>query len=120
MRGFQKILDDYHARYGIEFFAAPGNHDPNRPLARAGGKSDYLGIDSATGRQGAQQAIYSRGGNGDCSSGYSGDWAKVNNTYCTEEVQELGYAGITESLAQPGFLPKPAYRYYETPYSNYT
>jgi 3',5'-cyclic AMP phosphodiesterase CpdA len=120
MRGFQKILDDYHARYGIEFFAAPGNHDPNRPLARAGGKSDYLGIDSATGRQGAQQAIYSRGGNGDCSSGYSGDWAKVNNTYCTEEVQELGYAGITESLAQHGFMPKPAYRYYETPYSNYT
>ncbi len=120
MRGLKKVLDDYHTRFGIEFFAAPGNHDPNRPFARAGGKSDYLGIDPGTGRQGAPQAIFSRGGNTDCSSGYQGDWAKVKTTYCTEEVQELGYDGITASLDQHGFMPKQGYRYYETPYSNYT
>lgn len=42
MRGLEKVLDQYSERYGIQFFAAPGNHDPNRPLARAGGKSDFL------------------------------------------------------------------------------
>ena len=44
MRGLKKVLDDYAAKHGIQFFAAPGNHDPNRPLERAGGKNDYLGL----------------------------------------------------------------------------
>lgn len=119
MRGLKKILDQYSKQHGIEFFAAPGNHDPNRPFARAGGKSDYLGIDPNNGRAGFPQPIYSRGA-GDCNTNYSGDWTKIGWTYCTEEVQELGYEGITEALAQHGFMPKASYKYYETPYSTYT
>ncbi|MBS75350.1 metallophosphoesterase [Variovorax sp.] len=121
MRGLKKVLDDYANKHGIQFFAAPGNHDPNKPLERAGGKADYLGIDAATNRVGAPQPIYSRGGNGDCAaSNYSGEWAKVNSSYCTEEVKEQGYAGITEALDQHGLMPKAGYRYFETPYSSYS
>lgn len=121
MRGLKKVLDDYANKHGIQFFAAPGNHDPNKPLERAGGKADYLGIDPTTNRVGAPQPIYSRGGNGDCAaSNYSGEWAKVNSSYCTEEVKEQGYAGITEALDQHGLMPKAGYRYFETPYSSYS
>ncbi|KXU84161.1 phosphoesterase [Paraburkholderia monticola] len=117
IRGLQKVLDDYSNRYGIEFFAAPGNHDPNRPFARPGGKDDYLGVDPDTGRTGAAQAIYSRGAS--VCDGYAGEWTKRGATYCTEEVQELGYDGITTALARHGFMPKANYLYYETPYSTY-
>jgi 3',5'-cyclic AMP phosphodiesterase CpdA len=121
MRGLKKVLDDYAAKHGLQFFAAPGNHDPNRPLERAGGKSDYLGLDPNSGRVGFPQPIYSKGGNGDCAAGnYTGAWAKVNYSYCTEEVKEMGYAGITEALDQHGLMPKAAYKYFETPYSTYS
>jgi len=121
MRGLKKVLDGYAARHGLQFFAAPGNHDPNRPLERAGGKSDYLGLDPVTGRVGFPQPVYSKGGSGDCAAGnYSGDWARVGSSYCTEEVREMGYAGITEALDQHGLMPKAEYKYFETPYSKYT
>ncbi|MGY0559048.1 metallophosphoesterase [Lysobacter sp. A421] len=121
MRGLARLMDEYSARHGIEFFAAPGNHDPVRPFDQAGGKGDYLGVDPATGEVGFPQPIYSRGGNTDCSSApYAGEWARLGVSYCTQEVRHLGYAGITQMLAQHGFMPKPQYLYYETPYSSYT
>lgn len=119
MRGLVAIMDRYSARHGIEFFAAPGNHDPVRPFDLAGGKRDYLGLDPVTGEVGFPQPVFSRGGSDDCSAPYPGDWARVGASYCTEEVLMLGYAGITRKLAQHGFMPKPQYRYYETPYSTY-
>lgn len=120
MRGLAGILDRYSAKHGIEFFAAPGNHDPVRPFDQAGGKHDFLGRDPVTGQVGFSQSVFSRGGSEDCSTPYSGDWARVGTSYCTEEVRTLGYAGITQALEQHGFMPKPQYRYYETPYSSYT
>ncbi|MFF7058971.1 metallophosphoesterase [Achromobacter spanius] len=119
MRGLVKIMDDYSKKHGIQFFAAPGNHDPNRPFNQAAGKSDYLGLDPVTGAIGFSQPIYSRGGNAACSTPYSGDWALVGSTYCTEEVLHMGYAGITDALKQHGFMPQPQNVYYETPYSTY-
>ena len=119
MRGLVKIMDEYTRKHGIQFFAAPGNHDPVRPFNQANGKSDYLGLDPVTGDIGFSQPIYSRGGNAACSTPYAGDWARVGDTYCTEEVLHMGYAGITEALTQHGFMPKPEYLYYETPYSSY-
>jgi 3',5'-cyclic AMP phosphodiesterase CpdA len=119
MRGLVAIMDRYTREHGIEFFAAPGNHDPVRPFDQANGKSDYLGVDPVSGDVGFSQPIYSRGGNTDCRTAYAGEWAKVGDTYCTEEVLHMGYAGITEVLEQHGFMPKPQYRYYETPYSSY-
>lgn len=119
MRGLKKVLDSYAEKHGLQFFAAPGNHDPNRPIARAGGKSDYLGIDPNSGRVGYPQAIYSKGSGGCNDGAYSGAWGKVGYTYCTEEVLEMGYQGVTEALDQHGFMPKAAYKYFETPYSTY-
>lgn len=119
MRGLVKIMDEYTRKHGIQFFAAPGNHDPVRPFNQANGKSDYLGLDPVTGDIGFSQPIYSRGGNAACSTPYAGDWARVGDTYCTEEVLHMGYGGITEALTQHGFMPKPEYLYYETPYSSY-
>lgn len=119
MRGLVRVLDRYSAEHGIEFLAAPGNHDPVRPFDQAGGKRDYLGLDPVTGEVGFPRPVYSRGGSDECSAPYPGDWARVGASYCTEEVLMLGYAGITGKLARHGFLPKPQYRYYETPYSTY-
>jgi hypothetical protein len=45
MRGLKKVLDQYSERYGIQFFAAPGNHDPNRPVARS---SDGMCLEAVT------------------------------------------------------------------------
>ncbi|MGJ7544837.1 metallophosphoesterase [Variovorax sp. LT1R16] len=119
MRGLKKMLDEYSAKHGIEFFAAPGNHDPNKPMEAVGGKEDYLGIDPNSGRVGYPQRIYSRGGS-DCKN-YSGDWTRTGGwTYCTEEVKHMGYKGVTEALDQHGFMPKAGYRYFETPYSTYS
>lgn len=117
MRGLKKILDDYSLRYGIQFFAAPGNHDPNVPFERPGGKSDFLG------EGGKEQRIYSRGAS-EC-TGYTTPWTTINAGYelptvCTEEIREMGYAGVTASLADHGFMPKSTYLYWETPYSNYS
>lgn len=117
MRGLKKLLDEYSAKYGIEFFAAPGNHDPVSPLDKPGGKDDFLGLDPNSGRAGFPQPIYSKGSS-NC-NGYSSPWARVGWTYCTEEIVQLGYAGITSTLANHGFMPKEKYRYYETPYSTY-
>ena len=117
MRGLKKILDEYSTKHGIEFFAAPGNHDPVAPFDKAGGKSDFLGVDATTGRVGAARKIYSKGS--DNCSDYTTPWAMKGETYCTEEIVQLGYAGITSTLNDHGFMPKPKYRYYETPYSTY-
>ncbi|TQI80844.1 calcineurin-like phosphoesterase family protein [Serratia fonticola] len=117
MRGLKKVLDEYSQRYGIEFFAAPGNHDPNVPFARPGGKSDFLG------EGGKEQRIYSKGA-AEC-KGYTDTWALIDAGYelptvCTEDIRELGYEGVTAPLAEHGFMPKPAYIYWETPYSTYS
>ena len=44
MRGLVKVMDEYAAKYGIQFFAAPGNHDPVRPFNQANGKLSLIHI----------------------------------------------------------------------------
>ena len=119
LRGLTRILDRYSERHGVRFFVVPGNHDPVRPFDHAGGKSDFLGADPATGEPGVAHGVFSRGGNDDCSTDWSGEWAKVGDSWCTGEIRMLGYAGITAALAGYGFTPDPADHYYETPYSDY-
>ena len=131
MRGLAKILANYAKEHNIEFFAAPGNHDPVRPFKMPSGKSNFLGAG------GHEQRIFSRGKN-EC-TGYDGDWAFIKaavikntavkkadgqintalDTICTEEVSSLGYQGIMQKLKDHGFYPKPSYEYWETPYSTY-
>lgn len=119
LRGLVRILDDYARRYGLQFFALPGNHDPVRPYDTPGGKRDFLGLDPISGAPGAARPVYSRGGNHDCSTRWQGPAAQVGDSYCTDDIRMLGYAGITAHLSGHGFQPRPEYRYYETPYSDY-
>lgn len=114
IRGLAAILQHYSDTYGMQFFAAPGNHDPVRPFSRPAGKSDYLGAD------GYEQPIYSPG-----SAACPGKLPAVQSpgklsTICSDEVKELGYNEIMAQLAPFGFYPQPGYVYWETPYSNYT
>ncbi|USD62675.1 metallophosphoesterase [Vibrio sp. SCSIO 43140] len=116
MRGLVRIFDQYREKHGLEFFAAPGNHDPVRPFTIAAGKGDFLGVD------GKQQRIYSRDGADEC-VGYDGDWAHIDAGYelptiCTEEIQEWGYFEIMDILGHHGFFPQSNYVYFETPYSS--
>ncbi|MDV5168132.1 metallophosphoesterase [Photobacterium rosenbergii] len=115
MRGLVKIFDQYREEHGLEFFAAPGNHDPVRPFTQPAGKSDYLG------RDGHEQRIFSKGKD-EC-VGYEGDWTIIPTdnplpTICTEEVKEWGYKEIMGILSHHGFDPQPEYKYFETPYSS--
>ncbi|MDV5170134.1 metallophosphoesterase [Photobacterium rosenbergii] len=117
IRGLKKILDHYAKTYGIEFFAAPGNHDPVRPFDRPSGEKDFLGKDGKT------QRIFSKGAN-EC-VGYEGKSAVINAghelpTVCTEEIRELGYEGLMAELGDFGFFPQASNVYWETPYSTYT
>jgi 3',5'-cyclic AMP phosphodiesterase CpdA len=119
VRGLVRILDEYAQAHGVSFHATLGNHDPVRPGDRPGGKHDFMGHDPVTGEAGAPRAVFSRGGNADCSTPYPGAWATVGASYCTEEIRTLGHGGITAALARHGFMPRPDHLYYETPYSTY-
>lgn len=116
MRGLVSIFDEYREKHGLEFFAAPGNHDPNRPFSIPAGKNDYLG------EEGRDQRIKSRGKD-ECDFDYEGDWTTVDGghdllTICTEEVQEWGYLEIMDILGHHGFYPQEEYVYFETPFSS--
>ncbi|MGY0633359.1 metallophosphoesterase [Luteimonas sp. A478] len=119
LRELAQIMDGYSRRHGVRFFVVPGNHDPVRPFDHAGGKPDFLGTDP-TGESGVPQGLYSRGGNDDCSTPWPGEWARVGDSWCTDEIRMLGYAGITAAMAGYGFTPQLTDRYYETPYSDYS
>ncbi|WP_072929652.1 metallophosphoesterase family protein [Nissabacter archeti] len=116
LRGLVSLLQEYGQRYGMRFFATPGNHDPNRPFDSPGGEEDFLG-------QGGQtQRIFSRGAK-EC-SGYAGRTALINTgaglpTLCSEEMASRGYEYVMKAMGPFGLTPSPADRYWETPYSDY-
>ncbi|WP_026971456.1 metallophosphoesterase family protein [Aliagarivorans marinus] len=104
LRGMDKMLQEYTDKYGMEFFAAPGNHDPVRPFDHEAGKSDYLGADYQN------QNIRSLG-HGDCLSGNE-------NTICTHEVIHQGMGNVMTDMGAHGFFPKQEYAYFETPFTS--
>lgn len=117
LRGLKKILDSYTEKYGMQFFAIPGNHDPVKPVDNPSGKSDFLG------EGGQEQRIFSKGAK-ECVN-YSGKKAVINTgkglpTICTEEISELGYTGIVNEMDKYGFYPQKDYFYWATPYSTYS
>ncbi|WP_272673471.1 metallophosphoesterase family protein, partial [Providencia sp. PROV031] len=69
LRGLVKVLQEYEQKYGMRFFATPGNHDPNRPFDMPAGKEDFLGTDGKT------QRIFSLGAS-EC-TGYKGKTAVI-------------------------------------------
>lgn len=112
MRGLKTILDKYHREHGIEFFAAPGNHDPTKPTSHPAGKPDFLGVN------GKEQPIFSNQ-HPACLTKNS-ETTNQHPVICSDDVQELGYQPIMDFLGEHGFYPKENYRYFETPYSDYT
>lgn len=111
MRGLKTILDKYHHQYGIEFFAAPGNHDPTRPFSHPAGKPDFLGA------SGKEQPIFSLL-HPECEKKNHHSDKHKHAVICSDEVQELGYKSIMDFLREHGFYPKASYLYFETPYSS--
>ena len=111
MRGLKSILDKYHRQYGIEFFAAPGNHDPTRPFSHPAGKLDYLGT------EGKEQPIFSLQHPACEKKNHNSDKHR-HVVVCSDEVQELGYKPIMDLLGEHGFYPKASYHYFETPYTS--
>ena len=116
LRGLKTILDRYHRDYGLEFFVAPGNHDPTKPVSHPAGKMDFLGAD------GKEQPIFSHGHPVclDLKKGKIPVDEKRHALICSDEVKELGYKPIMDLLGAHGFYPQASYRYFETPYSDYS
>ena len=110
IRGLKKILDYYHQEHGLEFFSAPGNHDPTRPFSHPAGKWDYLG------EQGKEQPVFSHQHPACTSQTQKPD---AHPVICSDDVMEWGYEPIMSLLGEHGFYPKPDYVYFETPYSDY-
>lgn len=116
VRGLVKLLHEYEQKYGMRFFATPGNHDPNRPFTTPGGEEDFLGEGGKT------QRIFSRGAK-EC-QGYQGATARIKTdtglpTICSEEMVHSGYQAIMTAMGDFGINPSPDDLYWETPYSRY-
>lgn len=106
VRGLKKIFDRYSEEYGVKFFATTGNHDPNRPFLKSGGKMDFIG------EGGAEQPIVS-------SIDILPSNLDHNSAVVTSDVANMGYRGIVNTLNSCGFFPLDSYIYWETPFSTY-
>lgn len=103
LRGLHKILDEYHEKFGIEFFLTTGNHDPVGPFLQEGGKDDFLGED------GNQLGIYSKENIG-----------KTDHKIITRDIAESGYLEILDELKDFGFYPKKQDLFWSTPFTPYS
>lgn len=108
VHGLQEILHDYQSKYGLQFFATTGNHDPVRPFAMDAGKTDYLGAG------GKRQALMSREGM------YQPKSEDENPVVITKDIYKMGYAEILDEMGDFGFFPKQTDIYWETPFSDYS
>ena len=112
--GLKVILDEFSAK-GMRFFLAPGNHDPNGPCDDDGGAPDFLGAG------GRNQMIYSPGSPACLNkvaavTGTATPW--TDGVVCSDQVEELGYAGIMQRLARFGYMPQADDLYWESPFSS--
>ena len=108
IRALRRIMDEYSIKHGIQFFAITGNHDPAKPFSQDAGKSDFLG------EAGKQIAIVS-------SKELIRPGSKNElRPIITADIKEWGYKDILNELTDFGFFPRRDYRYWETPFSNYT
>lgn len=108
VRGLKKILDSYADKYGINFIATTGNHDPVRPFAMDAGKKDFLGAG------GKPQVIMS------ADSLYVPLSSEENPVVVTKDICRMGYKEVITTLGDFGFFPKKEDLYWETPFTSYT
>jgi 3',5'-cyclic AMP phosphodiesterase CpdA len=107
VRGLRRILDDYSKKHRMSFFVTTGNHDAVKPFAQDATKTDFLGED------GKEQII---------SSSKSNLPVQENQLapIITSDIKNWGYKETMDEMAGFGFFPKKEYRYWETPFSNYS
>jgi len=108
LRGLHAILEQYHQKYGINFYLTTGNHDPVGPFRNDGGKDDFLG------QNGKPLGIYSKENIG-----------KSADKIITKDIAESGYLEILNELKDFGFYPKKEDLFWSTPFDqdifkNYT
>jgi len=99
LHGLHRILDQYHKKYGIDFYLTTGNHDPVGPFRQDAGKDDFLG------QEGNPLGIYSKENMG-----------KVENKIITKDIAESGYLEILNELKDFGFYPKKGNLFWSTPF----
>ncbi|WPO91193.1 metallophosphoesterase family protein [Chryseobacterium sp. HR92] len=103
LRGLHRILEQYHQKYGINFYLTTGNHDPVGPLLNDSGKDDFLG------QNGKPFGIYSRENIG-----------KSIDKIITKDIAESGYLEILNELKDFGFYPKKEDLFWSTPFDHGT
>ncbi len=108
VRGLRRLLKKYESAYDMQFFITMGNHDPVSPFLKESGKKDFLG------EGGKPQSIYSKKGI------YSQNAARDLPVVLTRDIAKMGYKGIFEELHCFGLLPQKEYKYWSTPFSQYT
>ncbi|WP_312389831.1 metallophosphoesterase [Chryseobacterium sp.] len=101
LRGLHHILNQYHQKYGINFYLTTGNHDPVGPYRNQGGKDDFLG------KNGNPLGIYSKRNIG-----------KADNQIITKDIAESGYVEILNELKDFGFYPKKEDLFWSTPFDS--
>lgn len=101
LRGLHRILEQYHRKYGINFYLTTGNHDPVGPFRNDGGKDDFLG------QNGNPLGIYSKESIG-----------KSTDKIITKDIAESGYFEILNELKDFGFYPKKEDLFWSTPFDH--
>lgn len=101
LRGLHRILEQYHQKYGINFYLTTGNHDPVGPFQNDGGKDDFLG------QKGNPLGIYSKENIG-----------RSTDKVITKDVAESGYFEILNELKDFGFYPKKEDLFWSTPFDH--
>lgn len=101
LRGLHRILEQYHQKYGINFYLTTGNHDPVGPFQNDGGKDDFLG------QKGNPLGIYSKENIG-----------KSTDKVITKDIAESGYLEILNELKDFGFYPKKEDLFWSTPFDH--
>lgn len=107
IQGLKHILQSYADMHGIQFLAITGNHDPVRPHAQEGTKTDFLG------ENGMEQTLTSNVNTVDVADKMS------LSPIVTRDIREMGYEAILGDLSHFGFSPKKEFLYWETPYSEF-
>ena len=108
IRGLKKILDEYTLKYGIQFFLITGNHDVVHPYYHEDGKTDFLGAGGMPQALLSSEKLIRFEKNGS------------NQPIISQEMGNLGYAEIADKLSDFGFFPQPGYRFWTTPFSDYS
>lgn len=100
------ILSEYEQRHGVRFFMTVGNHDPKSPFGTATTEKNFLATDGST------TAIYSK---------RPSDNRNDESTAVKVDplLRSAGYDEELECYHAFGFMPRPDYLFWSTPFATY-